>query len=76
MPDLAAAYAGMHGDIAESAVAVVAIQNIGAKISNEQIGIAIVIEIGRKTPNPQPLPATCACSVTSVNVPSWLLRYR
>ena len=59
-------------DIGERPVPVIVIQDGMAKGSDEDIGEAVVVVIGRRDPIPKTPPGTCAFSVTSVKVPSRL----
>ena len=66
--------AGFFGHVGESAVAIVVIQNAAAVLRDVQVGEAVTVVIADGHALPYPPPATPAFSVTSVNVPSRLLR--
>ena len=71
-----ACQAGLLGDVGESPVAVVAIENAAAVRGDEHVRPAVVVVVANRTPMPKvAAAATPAFSVTSVNVPSRLFLY-
>ena len=62
--------AGLGGDILEPVPAPIAIENIRAPISDEQIGVAVVVEVARRTrPVPSRYVPGPSALVTSANLP-------
>jgi hypothetical protein len=62
--------------IAEGAVAIVVIQHLMTVVRDEEIDVAVVVIVADADALSHPLPPTPAFEVTSVKVPSPLLRYR
>ena len=65
---------GAGGDVLEAAVAAVAIQDVLPVVSDEEIEPAVVVVVARADAEAQPVALEPGAAVTSVNVPSRLLR--